>query len=268
MAFKKFIWHFYVAVAFQRLPGSGRALRELHCSNSLRAPSPLPREGPAQGSRERGRAWGGPALPSARGGGGGCGGAGGGEAPGPPPPPPRGSPARRRETCERFSRPLAAPAGPRRPAVALRGLRALSHLPRGNLRPLASSVSPRRPLGTGCWVPGAVFAPRPGIVRRRPGGPACWQGAAGLRWGRGRRRPPSLLHGDPPSSPGSDGDPGEEPSSESWKDEAAERTRQDQVVSLVPGVRTASRAGVGAGCARCWPLTSGAALAGVDREGI
>lgn len=60
MAFKKLIWHFYVAVAFHRLPRSGRVLLALHCSNSLRAPLPLPLEGPAQDSRESGRAWGEP----------------------------------------------------------------------------------------------------------------------------------------------------------------------------------------------------------------
>lgn len=47
MAFKKLIWHFYVAVAFHRLPRSGRVLLALHCSNSLRAPSPSPSPGRA-----------------------------------------------------------------------------------------------------------------------------------------------------------------------------------------------------------------------------
>lgn len=67
MAFQKLIWHFYVVVAFHRRPGSGRALGA-PLQHSLRAASPFPKE-PAQDSRERGRAWGRPALPSAGGGG-------------------------------------------------------------------------------------------------------------------------------------------------------------------------------------------------------
>ena len=62
MALKKLIWHFYVAVAFHRLPRPGMVLSALYCSNSLCAPSPFPspRKGPAQDSRESGRAWGEP----------------------------------------------------------------------------------------------------------------------------------------------------------------------------------------------------------------
>ena len=53
MAFKKLIWHFYVAVAFHRLPRSGRILSALHCSNSLRAPSPSPERACTGLARER-----------------------------------------------------------------------------------------------------------------------------------------------------------------------------------------------------------------------
>lgn len=60
MAFKKLIWHIYVAVAFHRLPGSGRGSLGDPLQQFPPRPLPLPLEGPAQDSRESGRAWGEP----------------------------------------------------------------------------------------------------------------------------------------------------------------------------------------------------------------
>lgn len=102
MAFKKLIWYFYVAVAFHRLPGSGRVLLVLHCSNSLRAPSPFPWKG-LHRTRERAGERGGALHCLPRGAGVVAGGVGGGgdalgvrESGNDPrvlPPPPRDSPA-------------------------------------------------------------------------------------------------------------------------------------------------------------------------------
>lgn len=60
MAFKKLIWHFYMAVAFHRLPGSGWGSLGAPLQQFPPRPFPLPLEGPAQDSRESGRAWGEP----------------------------------------------------------------------------------------------------------------------------------------------------------------------------------------------------------------
>lgn len=60
MAFQKLIGHFYVAVACRGLARPGTVLQALHCSTSPGGPPPPPREGPAQDSRESGRAWGEP----------------------------------------------------------------------------------------------------------------------------------------------------------------------------------------------------------------
>lgn len=89
MAFKKLIWHFYVAVAFHRLPRSGRVLSALHCSNSLRAPSSSPERACTGLARERESVGGAPLfLPRGAGAAAGrgrprgrAGGAGGGERP-------------------------------------------------------------------------------------------------------------------------------------------------------------------------------------------
>lgn len=70
MALKKLIWHFYVAVAFHQLPGSGTVLSVLYCSNSRRAPSPFPWKGLHRTRERAGERGGSPALPSAWGGGG------------------------------------------------------------------------------------------------------------------------------------------------------------------------------------------------------
>lgn len=145
MAFKKLIWHFYVAVAFHRLPHSGRVLGASLQQFPPR-PLPLPLEGPAQDSRESGRAWGEPGAsfrarrgwPLAESGQGTRGRRGTTREPPPPGIPPAAGTKIRKAvlpppsphpllTCHRSGR------VPRR-----------AHLPSGNLTQLASS-SPRAP---------------------------------------------------------------------------------------------------------------------------
>lgn len=70
MPLKKLTWHFYVAVASHRLPGSGRVLSALHCSNSLCVPTSSPWKGLHRTRERAGERGGSPALSSARGGGG------------------------------------------------------------------------------------------------------------------------------------------------------------------------------------------------------
>lgn len=143
MAFKKLIWHFYVAVAFQRLPRWGRVLSVLHCSNSLRAPSPSHWKGLHRTRERAGERGGSLAFPSARGGGGrqregGRGGAWGLMRPGttgeplPMPPPPRDSPVLLRTTRKAILQPPSPPLTVCcRPVIALEAFPSRAHLPLG-----------------------------------------------------------------------------------------------------------------------------------------
>lgn len=153
MAFKKLIWHFYVAVAFHRLPGSGRVLSALYCSNSLRAPSPSPWKGLHRTRERAGERGGSPALPTSRGGGGlrpwgwrrGRAGAqeAGNDPRALPLSPPRDSPAGPRERRTRkavLQPPSPPPAFPHGPVIALERFSSGAHLPRGELASLCSSA--------------------------------------------------------------------------------------------------------------------------------
>ena len=152
MAFKKLIWHFYVAVAFHRLPGSGRVLSALYCSNSFRAPSPSPWKGLHRTRERAGELVGArrclPRGAGAASGRGGCrrGCAGALEAGNDPralPPPPRDSPAGPRERRTRkavLQPPSPPPAFPHGPVIALERFSSGAHLPRGELASLCFSV--------------------------------------------------------------------------------------------------------------------------------
>lgn len=152
MAFKKLIWHFYVAVAFHRLPGSGRVLLLLHCSNSLRAPSPFPWKGLHRTRERAGERGGSPVLPSAWGGGGrrrsgwrrdALGARESGNDPRVLPPPPRDSPAGPEKNTKSSSPiSLATPSLSRRPVIVPEWFPAGAHLPSGELATLASPPSP------------------------------------------------------------------------------------------------------------------------------
>lgn len=149
MAFKKFMGHFYVAVALERAPRAGRALGAPLQQFPAR---PLPLASPWTGlhsTRERAGERGGArrCLRARRGrprAGGGPGGAWGpreaGTAPGAaaaPGIPPHARGETRKAVLQPRSPP---PALPRRPVIALEGLLARAHLSRGNLSRLASSL--------------------------------------------------------------------------------------------------------------------------------
>lgn len=155
MAFKKLIWHFYVAVAFHRLPRSGRILSALHCSNSLRAPSPSPERACTGLARERESVGGarcflprGAGATAGRGRpGGGMGGAGAGNDRRAPSRRPGIPPQALRKTRKAVPQPPSPPSAlPRRPVIALESCPAGAHLPDGNLTLPAYSL----PLAPAC----------------------------------------------------------------------------------------------------------------------